>query len=136
MGLQQGNAIGSIQFSENNWTWYQDKIYAVAQQLVTLAGTTQTVSLNIPIGFRLHRISQFFSAANARTFNIRVFSAPTVNKSAYEEIESVTASTALSDIALTDPSEFEYITPVTIQFNYSSYTATDTIAITVFITLI
>lgn len=94
---------------------------------ITLAGATMNAELPFSGAIQLNRVEQYFNSANARTFNVRVYSK--VNPAAYATLDSQSAHTTDSRI-LQLGSEYKY-RPHRLAIEYSSYTVGDKISIEV-----
>ncbi len=92
---------------------------------VTLAGATMNIELPISTAIQLNRIEQYFNSANARSFNVRVYSM--VNPAAYVTLDAQTAHTTDSRVNQLG-SEFKY-RPHKITLEYSAYTVGDKVSI-------
>lgn len=119
---------GTTQSIVNGWTKVKKGKAVFYSKDVTLTGSTQTEVVFLerkPI--RFNRVGLFFNSANARTFNIRAYNVATATY--YNTLDTQTANTATSRI-LEFGAEYKYH-PHKIEFNFSSYTASDIVSIEV-----
>ena len=129
-------AVTIVSNLSGGWKGYKKGRAFNFEQKVTLAGTSQTVELPLDFACRIDRITQYFNSTNSRTFNIRVFTSR-VDTAAYEELDKKSGhATQSRQFTPIHPESNKYLTPRKIQFNYSSYTAADTITILVQVTKI
>lgn len=103
--------------------------YDSVTKVLTLTGSTYTYNFPIQISKELIRISMYFNTANARTFNVRMF-ANKDDANAYDEIMNYAADVSRSRIWFPDNEEaMTYLRPVRLEFNFSSFTASDTVSV-------
>lgn len=113
------------------WAYTKYKNFIEYTQRATFAGSTITVTLPILMNMKinLQMIAQYFSAANARTFNIYIYPSQ-LYPDAYAILRSVSASVARSDVD-NDVRNLIFLQASKLTFVYSSFTATDTVDIVV-----
>jgi hypothetical protein len=111
-----------------SWEMKQVGKQKTFNRIVTFAGSTMSVELPFSGPINLKKIEMWYDSSNAKTHNVRMHS--NINPDAYAELDTVSATTAVSHII--DMGEgYLYLTANKLVFNFSSYTAADKVNIQV-----
>lgn len=117
---------GTYRGQWGDWSYVKKGKAHFYYRLVTFAGATMNIDLNLPFAFQLNRISQVFNDATARDFEIRVYEDPAID--AYASLLNAAGNTSTSTVSQRGE-EYRYENNARLRMYYANFTADKTVRI-------